>query len=95
MKRKCPRFLFHQAYFTNSEAQNTGRIIAQNFDKKITWAGIKTLSKRDKIGIKDSFELSEKMLCILDIKNQIEELNQQLANNKRHSFNTIALIKRL
>ena len=75
---------FHQAYFTNIEAQVIGREVSQNQDKQITWVGIKTLTKRDKVGIKETFDLSEKLRHIIDVENQIELINQQLKKNKPH-----------
>lgn len=74
---------FHYSVISGSEASKIGQIISQNVDRKITWVGITTLTKRDKIGIKESFELFEKLQLIFNIENQTEEINQQLTRALR------------
>ena len=73
---------FHQAYFTNINAHLIGRKISENPFDEITWVGIKTLTKRDKMGIKKSFDLSEKLRAIVDIDNQIEQLHKLLSKSR-------------
>ena len=68
---------FHQACFTDSTAQTIGKMIAENPQKDIRWVGVSKPGQRDITGIKESFELSEKLQRIFDIEDHIKELNQQ------------------
>lgn len=67
---------FHQACFSNKDALKIAEAIAENPEKKIVWTGIKTLTKRDIVGIKESFELSVICLRLQTIGERLQELNK-------------------
>lgn len=67
---------FHQACFSNKDALKIAEAIAENPEKKIVWTGIKTLTKRDIVGIKESFELSVICLRLQTIDERLQELNK-------------------
>lgn len=67
---------FHQACFSDKAALKIAEAIAENTEKKIVWTGVKTLTKRDIIGIKESFELSVLCSQLQIIDEELQELNK-------------------
>ena len=65
---------FHQAYFSDQDAEKLGEAISNNPDKPITWVGVKTLTQRDLEGIKASYELSTKLRRLLEVEEQLKQL---------------------
>lgn len=72
---------FHQAFFTSEEARLIGREFSENSNNRIKWKGMKVLTNRNKTGVKDSYDLSEKIKQLAAVERQIIEINEKIIDN--------------
>jgi hypothetical protein len=69
---------FHQAFFRDQSAQTIAKTIALSTDYSVNWVGIKKLSKRDIIGIRESWHLSNLLKQLYSTQQQIAAIQDKL-----------------